>query len=112
GPGLDSQLDDWLDELFEQVYFSDYRVVEEGGAFGFHVNLYIKGPLNLSINGFYGFEFALGGSGDEDWVKIAATIRLGVDFEILFHRVKVGVRLPRDIFQKPSSKADPFDPEP
>ena len=40
GAGLDDDMDTWLDELFDQVYFNDYRAIEGSGAFGFHINFW------------------------------------------------------------------------
>jgi hypothetical protein len=112
GTGLEAEFDTWLDELFARVYFSDYAAIEGDGDFGFQINLWIRGQLVFSIDSFYGFDFTAGKPADDDWVQIPTTVRLGENFEILFHRVKLGVRLPRDIFQLPVLEADAFAEEP
>jgi hypothetical protein len=114
GPGPEENMDHWLEDLFDRVFFSDYRAIDglEGRGFGFHINLWIKGPLAFSVNSFYGFDFVVGARSEDEWLEIPTTVSVLPDFEIVFHRILLGIRLPRDIFRLPFYRADTSAEEP
>jgi len=128
GTAGDEVFEEWLDDLFHQVSFSNYHALEATipeplvpvgpglqaaeAAFGFHADLWVRGPIVFGLSGFYGFEFELGGETEADWVRIPTTVRVGASLEILLHRVDLRVRLPRDIFRLPMERANAHAPDP
>lgn len=128
GNGDDDVFDDWLDDLFGRAHVAEYRALDAtmappwspadpeppaaAAAYGFHADVWVRGPVVFGLNSFYGFEFELGGRTDVDWVRIPVTVRVGEGFEVLLHRVELRVRLPRDIFRLPMERADAFADDP
>jgi len=103
-----NDIGDWLDKVFKNIYFSDYRIIEGDSAAGFDITLWIKGPMDLSINGFLGCQFIIGGRDENDWVRIPATIQVSPDFELLLPRIGFRVILDESIVELPWDKPDPL----